>query len=65
MQRSNVCPVCKTQWDGKSYVGERSITTSESYQKGKRRSNNRQPSEEQEQVENEAEQDDAEEEDEG
>ena len=37
MQRSHSCPLCKTQWDGKSYVGEQAITTSESYRKGRRR----------------------------
>ena len=35
------CPLCQTQWDGKSYVGEKAITESESYKKGKRRSTNR------------------------
>jgi len=38
MQRSQTCPVCKTAWDGKSFVGEKAITTSESYLVGKRRS---------------------------
>lgn len=37
-QRNSNCPACKAQWDGKHYVGEKAITTSESYLKGKRRS---------------------------
>ena len=37
-QRSQTCPTCKTDWDGKHFVGEKAITTSESYLKGKRRS---------------------------
>ena len=32
--------MCKVEWDGKSYVGEKAITTSDSYRKGKRRSTN-------------------------
>ena len=32
------CPRCKTRWDGKHYVGQRAITTTEDYLKGKRRS---------------------------
>ena len=43
MQRGNTCPVCQREWDGKHYVGERAITTSESYLKGKRRSTNARP----------------------
>lgn len=42
-QRGNTCPVCKKEWDGKHYVGEMAITTSESYLKGKRRSINVRP----------------------
>lgn len=41
IQRSQNCPVCQTAWDGKAYVGEKAITTSEAYLKGKRRSANR------------------------
>lgn len=43
MQRGVTCPVCKKEWDGEHYVGERAITTSESYLKGKRRSTNIRP----------------------
>jgi non-structural maintenance of chromosomes element 1 len=43
MQRGNMCPVCKKEWDGKHYVGEKAITTSESYLNGKRRSTNTRP----------------------
>ncbi|EXJ90940.1 hypothetical protein A1O1_04047 [Capronia coronata CBS 617.96] len=41
MQRSQTCPLCKTEWDGQHYVGEKAITTSESYQTGRRRSGQR------------------------
>ncbi|EXJ92910.1 hypothetical protein A1O3_01466 [Capronia epimyces CBS 606.96] len=41
MQRSQTCPICKTEWDGQHYVGEKAITTSESYQSGRRRSGHR------------------------
>jgi hypothetical protein len=32
------CPKCETEWDGKHYVGEKAVTTTEEYLKGKRRS---------------------------
>jgi hypothetical protein len=32
------CPKCKTAWDGKAYVGQKAITSTEEYLKGKRRS---------------------------
>ncbi|KAH7317716.1 DNA repair protein-like protein Nse1 [Rhexocercosporidium sp. MPI-PUGE-AT-0058] len=32
------CPKCKTPWDGKHYVGQKAVTTTEEYLKGKRRS---------------------------
>lgn len=58
MQRGNTCPVCKNEWDGQHYVGEKAITTSESYLKGKRRSTNTRPaiarSEREEEVEEDA-----------
>lgn len=38
VQQSINCPACGTQWDGKHFVGERAITTSEKYLQGKRRS---------------------------
>ncbi|EHY60603.1 hypothetical protein HRR83_000380 [Exophiala dermatitidis] len=41
MQRSQTCPLCQTEWDGQHYVGEKAITTSESYQSGRRRSGHR------------------------
>ncbi|KAK4938514.1 hypothetical protein LTR10_021046 [Elasticomyces elasticus] len=41
MHRSQTCPVCKTEWDGQHYVGEKAITTSDSYQNGRRKSGHR------------------------
>lgn len=38
MQRSQKCPVCKTDWTGRDFVGEKAITTSDGYLQGKRRS---------------------------
>lgn len=38
VQRARTCPLCRTDWDGKHFVGERAITTSEAYLRGKRRS---------------------------
>jgi hypothetical protein len=32
------CPKCDTAWDGKHYVGQKAITSTEEYLKGKRRS---------------------------
>ncbi|XMA14935.1 hypothetical protein WAI453_007726 [Rhynchosporium graminicola] len=32
------CPKCKKPWDGKHYVGQKAVTTTEEYLKGKRRS---------------------------
>lgn len=37
VHRAQKCPLCKTEWDGKSYVGERAITMSEKYHQGRRR----------------------------
>lgn len=34
----NKCPKCETPWDGKHFVGQRAITSTEEYLKGKRRS---------------------------
>ena len=36
--RERKCPACKTEWDGENYVGERAVTTTEAWLKGKRRS---------------------------
>jgi hypothetical protein len=61
---SKRCPKCETRWDGKSYVGQRAVTTTEEYLKGKRRSGGvgrRQAVEEEE----EAEEDEGEEEEQG
>ncbi|KAI1618692.1 Nse1 non-SMC component of SMC5-6 complex-domain-containing protein [Exophiala viscosa] len=41
VQRSQTCPICKTEWDGQHYVGEKAITTSDSYQNGRRKSGHR------------------------
>ena len=32
------CPKCEKDWTGKNYVGERAVTQTEAYQKGRRRS---------------------------
>lgn len=37
-RRERKCPRCETEWDGTHFVGERAITTTEAYQRGKRRS---------------------------
>ncbi len=37
-RRNHNCPRCDTIWDGKHYVGQKAITTTEEYLKGKRRS---------------------------
>ncbi|RFU34860.1 hypothetical protein B7463_g1483, partial [Scytalidium lignicola] len=37
-QQGKKCPRCGTKWDGKHFVGERAVTTTEAYLKGKRRS---------------------------
>jgi len=37
-QREKKCPKCKNDWDGRRWVGEKVITTSEGYLRGKRRS---------------------------
>jgi phage FluMu protein Com len=36
--RERKCPTCKTGWVGENYVGERAVTTTEAWLKGKRRS---------------------------
>ena len=41
MQRSQTCPICKNEWDGKHFVGEKTITSSASHHTDRRRSNNR------------------------
>lgn len=42
MQREEKCPVCKTDWTGDNFVGEKAITTTERYLQGRRRSGNTQ-----------------------
>ncbi|KAI1126296.1 Nse1 non-SMC component of SMC5-6 complex-domain-containing protein [Nemania abortiva] len=37
-RRQRACPKCSTEWDGKHFVGERSVTETEAYQRGRRRS---------------------------
>jgi non-structural maintenance of chromosomes element 1 len=37
-RREKKCPKCKKDWDGGRWVGEKAITTSEGYLRGKRRS---------------------------
>ncbi|KAI9820308.1 MAG: hypothetical protein M1827_005930 [Pycnora praestabilis] len=38
VQKAKRCPVCKKDWTGTDYVGERAITTTEKYLQGRRRS---------------------------
>ncbi|GJC94053.1 RING-like domain-containing protein [Colletotrichum higginsianum] len=40
-QRSHKCPRCSRDWDGKHYVGEEAETSTEAYQRGRRRSGGR------------------------
>lgn len=42
MQREEKCPVCKADWTGDNFVGERAITTTDRYMAGRRRSGNTQ-----------------------
>ncbi|KAI1376938.1 Nse1 non-SMC component of SMC5-6 complex-domain-containing protein [Hypoxylon crocopeplum] len=37
-RREEKCPRCKREWDGQHFVGERAITETEAYQRGRRRS---------------------------
>ncbi|OTA75597.1 hypothetical protein M434DRAFT_402631 [Hypoxylon sp. CO27-5] len=37
-RRERKCPRCEREWDGKHFVGERAVTETEAYRKGKRRS---------------------------
>lgn len=37
-RRGTNCPKCSTEWTGKRYIGERAITMTEAYQKGRKRS---------------------------
>ncbi|RFU74111.1 nse1 non-smc component of smc5-6 complex [Trichoderma arundinaceum] len=37
-RRGTACPKCSREWTGDHYVGERAITMTEAYQRGKRRS---------------------------
>ncbi|KAI1482391.1 Nse1 non-SMC component of SMC5-6 complex-domain-containing protein [Daldinia eschscholtzii] len=37
-RRERKCPRCSAEWTGKHYVGERAVTETESYQRGRRRS---------------------------
>ncbi|KAI1269018.1 Nse1 non-SMC component of SMC5-6 complex-domain-containing protein [Xylariaceae sp. FL1019] len=38
-RRERTCPKCSGQWSGKHFVGERAVTETEAYQRGRRRSN--------------------------
>ncbi|QPH16261.1 hypothetical protein C2857_000862 [Epichloe festucae Fl1] len=40
-RRSSKCPKCQTEWTGDRYVGERAVTMTEAYRKGRRRSGGR------------------------
>ncbi|KZF21247.1 DNA repair protein Nse1 [Xylona heveae TC161] len=37
-QQATNCPQCKREWTGNNYVGERAVTTTEEYMRGRRRS---------------------------
>ncbi|TDZ27270.1 Non-structural maintenance of chromosomes element 1-like protein, partial [Colletotrichum trifolii] len=37
-QRSRKCPRCSRDWDGEHFVGEKAVTSTEAYQRGRRRS---------------------------
>ncbi|ORY65033.1 Nse1 non-SMC component of SMC5-6 complex-domain-containing protein [Pseudomassariella vexata] len=37
-RREKKCPKCETPWSGKHFVGERAVTETEAYQRGRRRS---------------------------
>ncbi|KAI1172894.1 Nse1 non-SMC component of SMC5-6 complex-domain-containing protein [Nemania sp. FL0916] len=37
-RRQQACPKCAKEWDGKHFVGERAVTETEAYQRGRRRS---------------------------
>jgi hypothetical protein len=52
------CPKCETEWDGKHFVGQRAITTTEEYLKGKRRSGGVRRSRVEEEVEEDTDEDD-------
>jgi len=62
-RRNKKCPKCKTEWHGKSYVGQKAETSTDDYLKGKRRSGvggsrsqaNEEVEEEEEEVEEEGE----------
>ncbi|CEJ80410.1 hypothetical protein VHEMI00593 [[Torrubiella] hemipterigena] len=41
MRRSKNCPKCSTDWAGNRYVGERAVTMTEAYQRGRRQSGTR------------------------
>jgi hypothetical protein len=51
------CPKCDTEWDGKHFVGQRAVTTTEEYLKGKRRSGGARRSRFEEEVEEEMDED--------
>ncbi|KAI0838900.1 putative DNA repair protein Nse1 [Hypoxylon sp. FL0890] len=37
-RRERKCPRCEREWDGRHFVGERAVTETEAYQRGRRRS---------------------------
>ncbi|KAG6006266.1 hypothetical protein E4U43_000464 [Claviceps pusilla] len=40
-RRSNQCPRCQTEWKNDRYVGEKAVTMTEAYQRGRRKSGGR------------------------
>lgn len=61
-QRSRMCPRCSKEWDGKHFVGERAVTSTEAYQRGRRKSGGRKSNPADEVVDENGEEDDAEDE---
>lgn len=41
VQRSHNCPVCSKEWTGKSFVGERAVTQTDAYRRGRNKSSGR------------------------
>lgn len=41
VRRGTKCPKCTREWTGKNYVGERAVTMTEAFQRGRRRSGGR------------------------
>lgn len=62
--RSTSCPKCEREWAGDRYVGERAVTMTEAYQRGRRRSGGRKSTLADDVIQQEGMEEDAEEEEE-